>query len=65
MTSASSPLNAARSAAWDAAAGRQYWQLLFAFSRRAERITRDHGKRENLMRDGDAIAANSLCEDFS
>ena len=65
MTSASSPLNAARSAAWDAAAGRQHWQLLFAFSRRAGRITRDHGKRENLMRDGDAIGADSLCEDCS
>jgi hypothetical protein len=60
------PLNAAQRAAEDGAvAGHQHEQLLLAFRHGAEHIARDHRKRENLMREGDAIAADSLCEDFS
>jgi pimeloyl-ACP methyl ester carboxylesterase len=46
MTTTYSVQNAPRRAAEDGAmAGRQYEQLLFAFSRRAEHFARDHGRR--------------------
>jgi len=46
MTSTFSVANAPQLAAEDGAAlGRQFEQMLFAFSRRAERAARDHGER--------------------